>query len=116
MPVKLRKPKARHAQITDEAKAIFADAIKLQDIRWNCVGSVSCRSTSVNQQCPECEKYHDLKGELNGLLGIKPWETSPLMADSKTPPDWMRANPLQSGYWLKAWALRCELEVKAGSK
>jgi len=47
--------------------------------------------------------------ELNRLLGIKPWETSPLGADSKTPPDYMRNNPYQSEQWCKAWAMRCEI-------
>ena len=28
----------------------------------------------------------------------------------------MLHNPLQSGYWVKAWALRCELERSAHQK
>ena len=112
MPVKLRKAKIRTAQITDEAREIYADALKLQDLRWDCVRSVACRSSSVGKHCPECLKYMDLNCELDRLLGLKPWERSPLDTNSEAPPDYMRHNPLQSEYWRKAWALRCVLETK----
>ena len=93
MPVKLRKSKVRTAQIPDEARAIFASAIKLQDIYHDCIRSKeNCRSTEVNRHCPDCARYIDLSQELGILLGIKPWETSPLNADSEEPPDWLRNN------------------------
>jgi len=44
------------------------------------------------------------------VVGVKFWEVSPLEADSEAPPDYMRHSGLQSGYWVKAWALRCELD------
>ena len=56
-------------------------------------------------------EYLDLYRELVSLLGLKPWETSPLNADSEEPPDWLRNNLDQSEYWRKAWAMRCELEA-----
>jgi len=46
----------------------------------------------------------------SGVVGVKFWEVSPLEADSEAPPDYMRHSGLQSGYWVKAWALRCELD------
>ena len=55
----------------------------------------------------------DLSRELGRLLGVKFWEVSPLDADSEAPPVYMRRNPLQAGYWHKAWALRCELDWSA---
>ena len=112
MPVKLRKAKVRTALITDETVAIYKDAIKLHGIRWDCISSVACRSSSVGKHCPECLKYMDLNCELDRLLGLKPWERSPLDTNSEAPPDYMRHNPLQSEYWRKAWALRCVLETK----
>jgi hypothetical protein len=36
----------------------------------------------------------------------------PLNVDGEDPPDYMLHNELQSGYWRRAWALRCELESK----
>jgi hypothetical protein len=110
MPVKLRKAKGRTALITDEAVAIYKDALKLRDIRWDCSRSIACRSPSIDERCAECVKYGDLDHELDRLLGIKPWERSPLDIDGETPPDYMRHNPLQSEYWHKAWAVRCELD------
>ena len=53
----------------------------------------------------------DLNLELDSLLGLKPWETSPLNADSEEPPDWLRNNLDQSECWRKAWAMRRELEA-----
>jgi hypothetical protein len=64
----------------------------------------------MGERCPERVKYEDLNSELDRLLGIKPWERSPLDTDIEAPPDYMDNNPLQAGYWRKAWALRCELE------
>ena len=55
----------------------------------------------------DCVNYMDLSRELGRLIGVKFWEVSPLRAD---PPGYMLHNPLQSGYWRKVWALRCELE------
>ena len=43
------------------------------------------------------------------LLGFNFWEVSPLDVDSEAPPGYMRHNPLQAGYWRKAWVLRCDL-------
>jgi hypothetical protein len=112
MPVKLRKAKARTAQITDEARAIFAEAIKLQAIYHGCSRPDACRSTFVNQHCTDCAKYIELSQELCRAVGTKPWEANPLNADSESPPDYMQHNPLQADYWRKAWAIRCELEAK----
>ena len=80
-------------------------------VYWDCVRNVSCRWSSEIKHCPECGKYMDLNRELDSLLGLKPWETSPLDAVRKTPPDWLRNSLDQSEYWRKAWALRNELEA-----
>jgi hypothetical protein len=40
----------------------------------------------------------DLNRELDRLLGIKPWERSPLDIDGESPPDYLDNNPLQAGY------------------
>jgi len=47
--------------------------------------------------------------ELNRLLGIKPWETSPLHTDSADPPDYLRGNSWQLEQWHRARAMRCEI-------
>jgi hypothetical protein len=41
MPIKVRRSKARTSRVIDEARAIFKDALKLQDIRWDCIRSVA---------------------------------------------------------------------------
>jgi hypothetical protein len=105
-----RIKRAARSRVTDEARAIFADALKLQGRYWNCISNDVCHSTSVSQHCPECEKYINVSREFNRLLGIKPWETSPLTTNSENPPDYMRNNPWQSEHWRRAWAMRCELD------
>jgi len=104
-----RIKRAARSRVTDEARAIYADALKLQGRYWDCISKDVCCSTSVGRHCTDCDKYINMSRELNRLLGIKPWETSPLGTDSKTPPDYMRNNPCQSEQWCKAWAMRCEI-------
>jgi len=47
---------------------------------------------------------------LSSFLPRPLFQRCPLNADSE-PPDGMRNNSLQSEYWAKAWATRCELEA-----
>jgi hypothetical protein len=110
MPVKLRRPKIRTSQITDEARAIYARAVELQGIYKACIRDDICRSTSLNQHCAECSKFLDLNRELDRMLGLKPWEMSPLDTNSATPPDYKRSDPSKVKDWRKAWELRCELQ------
>jgi hypothetical protein len=109
---RVRIKRAVRSRVTDEARAIFTDALKLQATYHDCISKDICRSTTVGRHCTECAKYINLSRELGTLLGVRPWETSPLGADTETPPDWLNNNPMQSDYWRKAWAIRCELEVK----
>ena len=41
------------------ARAIYKDALKLQDMRWDCIRSIACRSPAIGERCPECLKYMD---------------------------------------------------------
>lgn len=107
---RVRIKRAVRSRATDEARAIYKDAVKLQDVRWDCIRGVACRSSSPVKHCERCAKYIGLSQELSSLLGTKPWETCPLDAVRENPPDWMRGNPQQCEYWHKAWALRCELK------
>jgi hypothetical protein len=108
MPVKIRRSKARTAPITDEARAIFKEALALQ-LRDEHIRGI-CPSP-IGTHCPDCLKYMDLSRELGRLVGVKFWEHSPLRADSEEPPRYMRDNnPYQSELWRRAWALRCELD------
>ena len=107
-----RIKRAVRSRATDEARAIFTAALKLQRVYWGCDRGVACCSSSEIKHCSECGKYLDLKRGLGDLLGLKPWETSPLDTPSKTPPAWMRGTPLWCEHWQKAWAMRCELEEK----
>lgn len=43
---------------------------------------------------------------LHGALGLKPWQPSPLEADTPEPPDWA------SGPWAEAWPLAYLLRAK----
>ena len=110
-----RIKRAVRSRVTDEARAIYAEALELQDMHRDCIRGVACGSASIGTHCSECLKYIDLSRELGRLLGVKFWEVSPLRADSEAPPGYMRHNPLQAGYWRKAWALRCELDRGARS-
>lgn len=97
-----RIKRAVRSDATDEARAIFAEALKLLRVYSGCDRSVACRSSSEIKHCPDCLKYLNLNCELDSLLGLKPWETSPLDAGTETPPDWMRNYSQQCEYWQKS--------------
>ena len=97
------------SRVSDEARAVYNEALKLQDIHRD---HIRAMCPTVGKHCDECTKYVDLRRELGRMVGVPFFEGSPL--DSEDPPDYMLHNPLQSGYWRKAWALRCELERSAG--
>jgi hypothetical protein len=106
-----RIKRAIRSRVTEEARAIFAEALKLQVTHDDCSrGAGACRSTALNQRCADCARYFDLRQELSSLLGTKPWETCPLDAVREDPPDWLRKNHQQCEFWRKAWAQRSELE------
>ena len=107
---RVRIKRAVRSRVTDEARAIFIEALKLQAIYHDCISKDICRSTSVGEHCSDCSKYKDLSRALDRAVGFNICETSPLDADTESPPDYMRHNELQAGYWHKAWAMRCELE------
>ena len=96
-----RIKRAVRSRVTDEARAIYAEALKLQDMHRGVHSRRSCGSASIGKHCPECTSYMDLRRELGRMVGVKFWEISPLEADSEAPPDYMRHNPLQAGYWAK---------------
>ena len=57
-------------------------------------------------------EYLDARGELNLLLGIKPWQSSPARVHDPEPPKWMTAgNLLAADQWREAWKLRQALEA-----
>jgi phage terminase small subunit len=45
------------------------------------------------------------------LLGIRPWQTSPLLADDEEPPDWM--DNFARAVWRRAYELRQRLVAAA---
>jgi hypothetical protein len=105
-----RIKRAVRSRVTDEARAIYADALALRGVRQDHIRGLC---PTVGTHCPECLRYMDLRRELGRLLGVKFWEVSPLEADSEDPPVYIRNNPLQSGYWVKAWALKYEIGARA---
>ncbi len=51
----------------------------------------------------------------DSLLGLKPWETSPLDADSKTPHVWMSGNPQESAGISLGDAVRVGVVMTVGT-
>ncbi len=46
-----RIKRAARSRVTDEARAIYADALKLQGRYWDCISKDVCCSTSVGRHC-----------------------------------------------------------------
>lgn len=89
MPAKRTRAKAKTHRITPEAVAAFKVAQNYADIYHACVGGQPCRSNHPSRHCTECRAYLSARNELDSLLGLRPWETSPLdaaEAESPYPP------------------------------
>jgi hypothetical protein len=109
MAAKKRKSKMRGQSVSDDARQVYAQALKLRDIH-DAHNRAMC--PTPGKHCDDCNRYVDLKRQLGRLIGFNFFLGSPLEADSEDVPDYMLHNELQAGYWRRAWALRCELENK----
>lgn len=64
-----------------------------------------CREYRVTREAVEAFHAGDAV-TLHRALGLKPWQPSPLEADTPNPPDWA------SGPWAEAWPIAHELRGK----
>ena len=97
---RVRIKRAARSHVTDEAVALFRLCEEI---------IATGQDETFEDKGGRRSEYLDTRTALHSALGVKPWERSPLDTDSEAPPDYMRHNPLQSGYWRKAWAMRCEI-------
>ena len=95
-----RIKRAVRSRVTDEAVALFRLCEDIAD---------AGQDEKFEDEGGRRREYLDADSALARLLGLKPWETSPVDAVREEPPDWMR-NDSQCEVWRKAWAIRCELE------
>jgi len=105
---RVRIKRAVRSRVTDEARALFrlCEEIIAAD-----------RDETFEDKGGRRREYLDTRCALDSALGLKPWETSPVDADSETPPDWMRNDCQRCEYWQKAWALRSEIvAMKRGGR
>ncbi len=100
MPVKFRKCKVRTPPITDEAVALFRLCNEI---------AAAGQDENFENEGGRRREYLDAYRALSRAVGINFWEVSPLDAVQESPPDYMRQNPLQFGYWEKAWGARREI-------
>ena len=104
---RVRIKRAVRSRVTDEARAIYAEALALQHIRDEHIrGMCPLRSASIARIA--CDIWTWV-ANLGACSASNSGRCRRSNADSEDPPKWMRNNPLQHGYWVKAWALRCEL-------
>ena len=107
MPTK-RTPRSRTPGrvVTPEAKQMYAEARRLQAQYRRCAfdGRCTANPRPINgAHCDRCARYLDLVGAVDSLLGLKPWQTSPLDAAGEKP------NYINARDWTRAKQLREEL-------
>jgi hypothetical protein len=79
MPVSRRIAKARRVNVTAEAVEAFQIASKHQETYFACAGlRAPCKSAGPARHCDECRTYLLESTRLDRLLGVRPWEASPL--------------------------------------
>ena len=91
------------SRVSDEARAAYKEALALQETR-DAHSRGMC--PTAGKHCADCDRYVELKRQLGRLIGFNFFHGSPLEVDSAEPPDYMRHNILQSGYWRRASELR----------
>ena len=111
MPVKLRAHKARPHKITAEAVAAFREAQVTEATYTACLRGEQCNGKKVGDHCPTCRRYLTARTDLHRALGLRPWQPSPMDADTDEPPAWRGTGDLWTADWPLAYGLRLELEV-----
>jgi len=109
MPVKQRAHKARPHKITSEAVAAFREAQATEATYTACERGENCNGRKTNDHCPICRGYLIARTDLHRALGLRPWQPSPLDADTDEP-IWRRPGDLWAADWLLLRGLRLELE------
>ena len=107
MPIKRRASKPRDHRITLEAVDAFKAAEELGAIYDACneTRGQSCRSDEPGRKhCAECSEYLDQCNNLDRLLGLNPWECSPVRARA---PD-----PGERGLWAESVAQAMQLRAE----
>jgi hypothetical protein len=111
------KRRDQFVKISDEAVEVFVRHEKLAPIYSACLRGGGCRSANpeAGQHCPECAAYIAMNNKLDELLGGEVWQSSPVVATTPEPPDWMTNEDMRTG-WQESWMLRCELERLARAR
>jgi hypothetical protein len=91
MPVKKRKEKARQLVITDEMVALYRRCKELrptrdEHLRGTCPGPIT-------ERCADCRESIEKSLELHRLLGLMPWDCSPIdtLREEERPQPWLCA-------------------------
>ena len=110
------KPKTRSHRITSAAVAAFHEAEATEPTYIACQRGEYCLSAKVQEHCPTCRRYLTARTALHRALGLRPWQPSPMDADTDEPPAWRSTVDLWAADWPLVHGLRLELEqtVDAG--
>jgi hypothetical protein len=99
MPVKLRRPKKRTMQISDEAVAAFR----------LCEEIAAAGLQAAWEEGGRRHEYLAAHRSLHAWLSLRPWEASPADVPDDGPCGW--SGNLYSDSWLRAQELRRELQA-----
>jgi hypothetical protein len=105
------KPKTRSHRITSAAVAAFREAQATEATYTACLRGEKRDGKKVGDHCPTCRRYLTGRGALHRALGLRPWQPSPLDADTDEPPIWRGAGDLWAADWSLVRGLRLELKA-----
>jgi hypothetical protein len=111
MPVKQRVHKSRPHRITPEAVAAFRDAMATRETYYSCVRSERCEAPNRGERCDTCRRRLDASSAMRHALGLRPWQPTPIDADTDEPPPARGAVDLYVAAWPLARRLRLELQA-----
>ena len=95
------------SRITPEVVELFKRHEVLAPIRDACLEGRSCKSANSGRHCPDCEEHRAVSNQFRDLMGVMPWEFSPLDTTEADPPNYL--DPQKAAQWREAFSLRREL-------
>lgn len=109
MPARRANVRRVRSTITPEVVAAYAAALEHQDLYHGCTGGEDCRSSDPGRRhCSDCRAHIEAHQQLDLLLGLKPWEVSPLDAVGEREPD----GTAWAASWPRAVELREQIEAE----
>lgn len=102
------------SRITPEAVVLFLRYQELWPTYLDCIRGNCTQPHEIGFHCSVCRECIDTGSKFDQLLGVRPWETSPLDTFEAEPPSHYRNDQLPG--WRAAWKVRQQIEAASAKR